>query len=235
MNIQKISRVAKSLLSLNRNDEFKHLRRMLFLNSNDTILDVGSGDGFWSTYIAKESNISIGLEPDCEMMEYARNLHRRTNLHYLRGTAENIPLADKIFDKIISISCLEHFENPEIAINEMYRVLKPKGRLAISVDSLLSENSSQTFREWHSKRHFVNYYFSESELLSMLKKIGFKVNPKQTVHLIKSPIGSYIRQVFIRHPRLWLPLFPIFYMAIHVSDLIFQTRHGQIIIVHATK
>ena len=106
MNIQKISRVAKSLLSLNRNDEFKHLRKMLFINPNDTILDIGSGDGFWSTYIAKESNIAIGLEPDYEMMEYARNLHDRTNLHYLRGTAENIPLADKIFDKIISISCL---------------------------------------------------------------------------------------------------------------------------------
>lgn len=170
MNIQKISRVAKSLLSLNRKDEFNHLRKMLFINPNDTILDVGSGDGFWSTYIAKESNIVIGLEPDCEMMEYARNLHDRPNLHYLRGTAENIPLADKIFDKIISISCLEHFENPETAMYEMYRVLKSKGKLALSVDSLLSENSFHTFREWHSKRHFVNYYFSESELLSILKK-----------------------------------------------------------------
>lgn len=235
MNIQKINRVAKSLLSLNRKDEFKHLKKMLFINPNDTILDIGSGDGFWSTYIAKESNITIGLEPDCEMMEYARNLHNRTNLYYLRGTSESIPFADKVFDKIISISCLEHFENPETAINEMYRVLKPKGELALSVDSLLLENSSSTFREWHSKKHFVNYYFSEPELLSILIKIGFKVDPKQTVHLIKSPIGAYLRQIFIRHPRLWLPLFPIFYMTIRILDLISQTKHGQIIIVHAAR
>ena len=235
MNIRKINRIAKSLLSLNRNDEFRHLRKMLSINSKDTILDVGSGDGFWSTYVAKESNITIGLEPDCEMMEYARNLHARTNLYYLHGTAESIPFADMVFDKIISVSCLEHFENPETAITEMYRVLKPKGELAISVDSLLSENSSHKFREWHSKRHFVNYYFSELELLSVLQKTGFKVNPKQTVHLIKSSIGSYLRQIFIRHPRLWVSLFPVFYLMIRVLDSIAPKRHGQIIIVHAKR
>ena len=235
MNIRKINRIAKSLLSLNRNDEFKHLRKMLSITSKDTILDVGSGDGFWSTHVAKESNITIGLEPDCEMMEYARHLHVRTNLYYLRGTAESIPFADMVFDKIISISCLEHFENPEKAITEMYRVLKPQGELAISVDSLLSNNSSHKFREWHSKRHFVNYYFSELELLSVLEKTGFKVNPKQTVHLIKSSIGSYLRQIFIRHPRLWVSLFPVFYLMIRVLDSIAPKSHGQIIIVHAKR
>ena len=104
MVILKLNRIAKSLLSLNRKEEYKYLTKMLSINRKDIVLDIGSGDGYWSANIAKNCNTIIGLEPDHQMMEYAINLHNRNNLSYFLGTSENIPFADKVFDKIISIS-----------------------------------------------------------------------------------------------------------------------------------
>ena len=67
-------------------------------------------------------------------------------------------IPDNTFDKVVSVSCLEHFADPLQGLREMARVLKPGGRLAISVDSLLTENSPLSFREWHARRHFVTHY-----------------------------------------------------------------------------
>jgi len=81
--------------------------------------------------------------------------YSRANVTYVFGTAESLPFEDQTFDKVLSVSCLEHFADPERGIAEMARVLKPGGRIALSVDSLLPENSPESFRQWHKRRHFV--------------------------------------------------------------------------------
>jgi hypothetical protein len=92
----------------------------------------------------------------------------------------------------------------------MTRVLKPGGRLALSVDSLLPQNSPSAFRAWHQHRHFVTQYFHQDELLGMLKTVGLHCESERTVHLFRSRLAARLRQLFIRHPRVWLPLFPLF-------------------------
>ncbi len=234
MFLARIYRISRSLLTLNREREYMTLRRMLELSAGDTLLDLGSGDGFWTARFAKHCAHVTGLEPDDRLLRYAQGQHVASNLVWVQGLAESIPFPDNTFDKVVSISCLEHFTNPLQGLRQVARVLKPGGRLGLSVDSLLSENSASSFREWHRRRHSVLHYFDQDKLLAMMETVGFGCEPERTVHLFRSRIAGYLRQIFIRHPRLWLPLFLLFYSVVRLTDWLADDRHGQIIIVTAT-
>jgi ubiquinone/menaquinone biosynthesis C-methylase UbiE len=208
---------------------------MLDPSPTDHILDVGSGDGFWTARFAARCAGIVGLEPDEHMLRLARTLFQRPNVEYVRGSAESIPYPTSSFDKVVSVSCLEHFADPLQGLQEMARVLKPGGRLAVSVDSLLAENSPLSFREWHMRRHFVTHYFKCEELLLMMKSAGLHCEPERTQHLFRSRLAGRVRQFFIQHPRLLLPIFPLLYSVVRLADSMMDDMHGQIIVVTATK
>jgi ubiquinone/menaquinone biosynthesis C-methylase UbiE len=205
------------------------------LNRTDTVLDAGSGDGFWTAHFATHCAHITGLEPDRQILRYTRSLHQPPNITYVCGVAESLPFPNNTFDKVVSVSCLEHFADPLQGLREMSRVLKPGGRLALSVDSLLPENSSLAFRAWHKRRHFVTRYFHQDELLDMMQTVGLRCESERTVHLFRSRLAARLRQLFIHHPRFWLPLFPLLYSAVRLTDWLADDTHGQIIIVTATR
>ncbi len=182
----RIDRIGRSLVTLNRDREYKALTEMLALRPTDRVFDVCSGDGFWTSCFAAHCAQATGLEPDERALEYARALCQCPNIEYVQCNAESLPYPPNSFDKVVSVSCLEHFADPLQGLREMARELKLGGRLAISVDSLLPENSPASFRALHKGRYFVTHYFSREELLSMMKSVGLRSEPERTKHLFRS-------------------------------------------------
>ena len=233
--LTRFSRAARSVLSLNRPRDYQHLLRMLDVRRGDRVLDVGSGDGFWTARFAAHCRQIVGLEPDQELRGLAEHLHPAPNLSYVNGVAESLPFPSATFDKVVSVSCLEHFRDPAAGLLEMIRVLKPGGRLAISVDSLLAENSPLEFRAWHKQRHFVTTYFTAQQLLGLMTRSGMRCEPDRTIHLFRSRAAARVRQLFIPRPAMWMPLFPVLYAVAVVADRVASDTHGQIIIVTGTQ
>lgn len=233
--LARANRNVRSLITLNRGTEFAALCRMLELGPRDSLLDVGSGDGYWTARFARRAGQVTALEPDDILMRHASAHNAASNIRYQEGTGESMPFVDASFDKVVSVSSVEHFQNPVKGFEEMFRVLRPGGRLAVSVDSLVPENSSASFRSWHSTRHFVNTYFRQDDLVTTLTRTGFQVDTHATVHLIRSALSRRARETFIRNPRILLPLFPLFRGLVVLGDSFPGPTHGQIIVITARK
>ncbi len=80
----------------------------------------------------------IGMDVDPESFEPAAD----HNLRFLAGSVDELPFADASFDIVASYQMLEHVDEPELAIEEMARVVRPGGVIIVAGPNLLSPANS---------------------------------------------------------------------------------------------
>ena len=99
------------------------------IKTNDSLLDIGGNTGKVTEAYSNNCKEVVVLEPKGSIVEYGKS--HRPNIKFIQGQAEDIPLPERYFDKVVASASFHHFSDQDKALEEMKRVLKPDGKIII--------------------------------------------------------------------------------------------------------
>lgn len=148
--------------------------------SGETVLDLGSGGGIDVLLSARRVGPSgkvYGLDMTDEMLELARANQAKagvTNVEFLKGDIEHIPLPDNSVDLIISNCVINLSPDKDRVLAEAFRVLKPGGRLAVSDIVVRGEVPQEIKRSIELWAGCVAGALEEGDYIAKLERAGFE-------------------------------------------------------------
>lgn len=150
------------------------------LKAGDVVLDLGSGGGIDVLLSGRRvgpTGKAYGLDMTDEMLALARANQAKagaTNVEFLKGDLEQVPLPDASIDVIISNCVINLTADKRTVLREAFRVLKPGGRLAVSdvvVRGSIPEPVRRSMELWVG---CVAGALEEREFLALLAEVGFE-------------------------------------------------------------
>ena len=150
------------------------------LKAGETVLDLGSGGGIDVLLSAKRvgpTGMAFGLDMTDQMLALAQENKRKsglTNVHFLKGEIESIPLPANSVDVIISNCVINLSGDKDQVLKEAFRVLKPGGRLAVSDVVVRGDVPAALRRSMELWVGCVAGALSDQDYLAKLTAAGFE-------------------------------------------------------------
>jgi glycosyltransferase involved in cell wall biosynthesis/SAM-dependent methyltransferase len=117
------------------NIRFEHLHRYLIareFSRNQRVLDIACGEGYGSAILASVASHVVGVDIAGDVVTQASSTYTASNVEFIEGSCEAIPLPDDAVDVVVSFETIEHVGDHELMMSEIRRVLRPGGLLVIS-------------------------------------------------------------------------------------------------------
>ena len=163
---------------------------------NEIFIDVASGTGDIAKLVSKKNNHSAQIccvEPNREMFNIGKNnLKHLKNVKWYKAPAEKIPFDDNTFDYYTISYGIRNVSNINLSLREALRVLKPGGRFMCLEFSKIDNEIINLLYQQYSKSipligkyivgsskpydyliKSINEFYSQEELVSLMKKNGF--------------------------------------------------------------
>lgn len=165
-----------------------HKNVLQFLSSAKElrILEVGCGVGDFSLYLSQQGADVTAVDFSSQAIELAIRKAKAQNreVDFRVADAQNLPFENDSFDLIVSCECLEHIPAPQLALNEMYRVLKPSGRLILTTENYSNAILLYWLVCWLRKEPFnsgeqvqpIEHLFLFWRVRKMFQRAGLNVN-----------------------------------------------------------
>ena len=156
------------------------------------VADIGCGDGYLTLEMARWARTVYGIDRSDQVLERAKALAERrrvTNVQWKKGDLAHLPLHDASVDVALLSQALHHAADPEEAVAEATRILRPGGRLLV-LD--LREHDQQWVRARFGDQRLG---FSDAALERLLRGAGLRelrvqVGSRQTGDPFVVLIGS---------------------------------------------
>ncbi len=108
----------------------EHLLSKLSLQGDESILDIGCGDGKITALLANKVPFGkvVGIDPSSSMLKKAKDTYEENHLTFYEGSAENFFL-DEQFDHVVAIHVMHWIKEQKIALQNICRHIKPQGHI----------------------------------------------------------------------------------------------------------
>lgn len=170
----------------------RRLNENFNFDSNEILIDVGTGSGYIAVEMAKRGlkviACDLTLKELVKLKEVIRKEHLENNLFLVCCSAEELPFKSKITDYLVSNAVLEHLPKEKEAISEISRVCKDRSGLMITVPLKLKYILPIFWLPTyiHDKRIGHLRKYDEKILMNKFSQFGYKIKKiYYTGHLLK--------------------------------------------------
>ncbi|HYD22992.1 MAG TPA: arsenite methyltransferase [Flavipsychrobacter sp.] len=171
------------------------------IKPGDVVIDLGSGAGN-DCFIARQQTGTtgkvIGIDFTEAMIAKARTNAEKLGFHnveFRQGDIEKMPVTSKVADVVVSNCVLNLVPNKKNVINEIFRVLKPRGHFSISDIVLVGELPANLKQAAEMYAGCVSGAIQKDDYLGLIKEAGFEsvtVQKEKAIHIPDDILGNYM-------------------------------------------
>ena len=159
--------------------ELDHLERYRFackFAENRSALDIACGIGYSAPLLVQAGAVSYdGVDINAELVRHANQTFASDRVHYFLGDICEFGNG-RTYDMITCFETIEHVEDYESALKNLYKLLNPGGMLLISTPNRPVTSPASSSIHDKPGNPFHTQEFTSEELLSVLQDSGFKVS-----------------------------------------------------------
>lgn len=151
--------------------QLETLLHVLDVSENDSVLDLGCGNGLITAYLSEASGASFtGIDLSEEAIKQARKIAKKDRLNFQRGNMNDLNFDENTFDAVVSIDTLYFVDDLEEVMNQLLKIVKSGGQMGIFYTQWIENETAEMLLPEHTELGVVlKKYDLEYETLDFTK------------------------------------------------------------------